>query len=218
MPLPHHPSEATLHAWPTFTAAAPMRVLVSGCLAGLPCGVDGTSYGEYPLARFMLARPNVKAFPFCPEDHAYGTPRFTPNISLGNGFDVLAGRSKVEADTDAEEDITEPMIREARAMAALAVRENVHLALMMDISGACGSTVVYNGRRARKKYATGPGVAGAAVIELGIPLVSQRDERTLRMVLRKLGAEADAPFGDGLDHHERDWYIATFGAVPGTSA
>lgn len=190
-----------------------MRVLVSGCLAGLPCGVDGTAYGEYPLARFLLSRPNVKAFQFCPEDRAYGTPRFTPNISRGNGFDVLAGRARVQADTDAEEDITEPMVREARAMAALATREHVHLALMMDISGACGSTVVYNGRRKNKEFSTGPGVAGAAVMELGIPIVSQRDERTLRLVLHKLGAEADAPFGDGLDHHEREWYIKTFGAV-----
>lgn len=213
MPLPHHPSEAIVHGWPTFTADAPMRVLVSGCLAGLLCGADGTSYGEYPLARFLLTRPSVKAFPFCPEDRAYGTPRFVPNISRGNGFDVLAGRAVVQADTDDEQDITEAMVREARAMADLASREHVHLALMMDISGACGSTVIYNGRRARKLFSTGPGVAGAAIMALGIPVVSQRDERTLRAVLQKLGAEADAPFGDGLDHHERDWYVATFGAV-----
>lgn len=137
-------------------------------------------------------------------------PRASRRTSRGNGFDVLAGRAAVQADTDLEEDITAPMVREARAMAALASRERVHLALMMDISGACGSTGVYNGRRARKQFATGPGVAGAAVMELGLPVVSQRDERTLRLVLAKLGAEADAFFGDGLDHHERDWYIATF--------
>lgn len=211
--LPHHPSEEVVAAWPSFTKDAPMRVLVSGCLAGLPCGADGTSYGEYPLARFLLARPNVKAFAFCPEDRAYGTPRFVPNISRGNGFDVLQGRAQVQADTDAEEVITAPMLREAREMAALGAREQVHVALMMDISGACGSTVVYNGRRRDKRFATGPGVAGAAVMELGIPVVSQRDERTLRLLLQKLGAEADAPFGDGLDHHERDWYIQTFGAI-----
>jgi len=194
-----------------------MRVLVSGCLAGLPCGVDGTAYGDYPLARFVLSLPNVKALPFCPEDRAYGTPRFTPNIARGNGFDVLEGRSRVEADTDAEEDITDPLVREAHAMAEFAVRENVHIALMMDVSGACGSTVVYNGRRKNKVYVQGPGVAGAAVMKKGIPVVSQRDERTLALLLEKLGAEpqnseAAACFSDGLDHHERDWYRKTFGA------
>jgi hypothetical protein len=45
----------------------------------------------------------------------------------------------------------------------------------------------------------------------GLPVVSQRDERTLQRLLVKLGAEASAPFGDLLDHHERDWYRTTFG-------
>jgi uncharacterized protein YbbK (DUF523 family) len=213
MPLPHHPSTALIASWPAFTSEAPLRLLVSGCLAGMPCGVDGTSYGSYPLAKHFLSLPNVRAFPFCPEERAYGTPRETPNVYGGNGHDVLDGKALVRMDTDEEPDVTAALAREARAMAAFARENDVHLALMMDVSGACGSTCIYVGRRKDKTYARGPGVAGAAVMRAGVPVVSQRDERTLRALFEKLGGLEGAPFTDGLDHHERDWYRGYFASA-----
>jgi uncharacterized protein YbbK (DUF523 family) len=187
-----------------------MRVLVSGCLFGLPCGVDGTTYGEYPLARHFLSLANVKAIPFCPEDAAFGTPRTTPNIHAGTGFDVLDGHARVRMDTDAAEDVTDALVRTAMQMAAVGHDNAVHVALLMDISAACGSTVIYDGRRLNKNYRAGPGVAAATLIRANIPIVSQRDERTLRMLLEQLNAADNAPFTDNLDHHERDWYQRTF--------
>lgn len=210
MPLPHHPSREVIAAWPVFTPDAPLRLLVSGCLAGWPCGVDGTSNGSYPLAAHLLALPNVRAIGRCPEHEAFGTPRATPNVHGGTGHDALDGRARVLADTDAGEEMTEGLVREALRMAALGASERVHLALLMDMSGACGSTVLYDGRRAAQRYQQGPGVAGAAILRAGIPVVSQRDERTLRAVLERLGGAAGAPFTDGLDHHERAWYRQYF--------
>ena len=211
MPLAHHPSAEVIASWPAFTPEAPLRVLVSGCLAGLPCGVDGTAYGDYPLARHLLALPNVEACPFCPEERAYGTPRDTPNVHDGDGFDVLDGRATVRMDTDAEPDVTAALVEQAHAMARFALERRAHLALLMDVSGACGSTVHYVGRRRDKRYLRGPGVAAAAIIRAGIPVTSQRDERTLAAIFAKLGAEAGAPLGDRLDFHERDWYRGYFG-------
>jgi uncharacterized protein YbbK (DUF523 family) len=212
MPLPHHPSAETIAAWPAFTAAAPLCLLVSACLDGRPCGVDGTSYGDYPLARHLLSLPNVRALPFCPEERAFGTPRETPNLHGGNGHDVLDGRSlaRVRMDTEEARDVTEALVREAEGMAAFAREHGAQLALMMDISGACGSTCIYDGRRSDRRYQRGPGVAGAAVMRAGVPVVSQRDERTLAAVLAKLDGLAGAPFTDRLDHHEREWYRAYF--------
>ena len=201
MPLPHHPSPEAIAAWPEFTDAAPLRLLVSGCLSGMPCGVDGTSYGDYPLAKHLLSLPNVRAFPFCPEERAFGTPRETPNIYGASGHDVLDGKATVHMDTDAEPDVTAGLVREAHNMAGFALDQGAHLALMMDISGACGSTCIYDGRRKSKRYLRGPGVAGAAVMRAGFPVVSQRDERTLCAVLQKLGGLSTAPLTDGLDHH-----------------
>ena len=51
----HLPTTAEIEAWPDFTADDPMRVLVSACLLGVPCGVDGTSYGApYPHIQRLL--------------------------------------------------------------------------------------------------------------------------------------------------------------------
>jgi uncharacterized protein YbbK (DUF523 family) len=82
--MSHLPTEATIKAWPEFTSDRPLHVLASGCLAGRPCGVDGSTNGEYPIARALFALPNVRVVDFCPEDFAFGTPRATPNIYGGD--------------------------------------------------------------------------------------------------------------------------------------
>jgi uncharacterized protein YbbK (DUF523 family) len=146
---------------------------------------------------------------FCPEHAAVGTPRATPDIHGGDGHDVLDGNARFVS--DAGDDWTEGIVRAAARMAEIGTEERVHLALMMDISAACGSTVIYDGARSLKNYRRGPGVAGAAVLRAGIPIVSQRDERTLRLVFAKLGADMTDLETDGLDHHEREWFRGYFG-------
>ena len=215
--MPHLPTTATIAAWPEFTLARPLRVLVSGCLAGRPCGVDGSTYGDHPTAAALLALPNVRAVDFCPEDHAFGTPRATPNLPGGDGFDVLDGRARVL--TDDGQDWTDGLRRAARAMLDVARSHDVRLALLMDISmdimdisAACGSQVIYDGPRHLRVYRAGPGVAAALLIRSGIPVVSQSDFRTLGLILARLGRpDFAAPTPD--DHHETDWYRRTFGAT-----
>ena len=92
----HLPTEAEIRSWPVFTAWAPLRVLVSACLMGIGCGVDGSSYGA-PFSHIMrlLDRTNVRTVAFCPEDLAFGTPREIPDIHGGTGFDVLDGQARV---------------------------------------------------------------------------------------------------------------------------
>src|SRR5436190_646979 len=86
--------------WPPFTTSRPLKVLVSACITGVSCGSDGTSYGApYPQTERLLALPNVVAVPFCPEDLALGTPRDTPDIHGGDGFDVLDGTARVITST-----------------------------------------------------------------------------------------------------------------------
>lgn len=62
-------------------------MLVSACLAGVGCGVDGSSYGApYPNLRWLLERGDVRTAVFCPEDFASGTPRGAPDLHGGDGF------------------------------------------------------------------------------------------------------------------------------------
>lgn len=202
------PTEEQIASWPRFTAAEPMRVLVSGCVAGLACGVDGTSYGEYPEARRLLAQPNVRAVPFCPEESEFGTPREMCNIHGGTGFDVLDGRARVL--TESGIDWTEGMIRAAQRMLAVAREAQVHLALLLDISAACGSQVIYDGPRHLRHYRIGAGVCAALLLRNGFTVVSQRDYRTLGRILRHLDP-AYEPDPAAVDHHETEWYRSYFG-------
>lgn len=150
--------------------------------------------------------PTLHAIPFCPEQHALGTPRTTPDIHGGDGVDVIAGRATVLDERGV--DLTAKMIDGARAMLAFAKQHNVEIAILTDMSAACGSQVISDGSRLVKtrRYRKGVGVATALLIGEGIPVVSQRDLRTLDLLRErvKYGYTRQA---DALDHHEHPWTV-----------
>lgn len=205
MLLAHHPDALARLRPPT--PSDPWRVLVSGCLAGWPCGVDGTDYGLAAALAELLALPTVTPLPFCPEQHALGTPRTMPDIHGGDGVDVLAGRARVLDEHGA--DLTDAMIRGARAMVAHALAERVELAILTDMSAACGSQVIADGCRFEQppRRQKGVSVATAALLAAGVAVVSQRDHATLAR-LRAMLDPADRAPADRVDHHQHPWVIA----------
>jgi uncharacterized protein YbbK (DUF523 family) len=203
----HLPRMDLIDAWPIFTPENPMRVLMSGCLAGQQVLVDGGTAGDHPTGRRFLRLPNVRVVPFCPENFAFGTPRETPDIHGGDGHDVLEGRARVLSESG--EDWTEGMIAAAQRMLQVARENEVHLAVLMDISAACGSQVIYRGARSVAAHQIGQGVCAALLVRSGIPVVSQRDLKTLNAIFRKLdGKSGFRP--EMKDHHEIDWYRTYF--------
>jgi uncharacterized protein YbbK (DUF523 family) len=154
----------------------------------------------------MLALPTLRAVPFCPEQHALGTPRGMPDIHGGDGFDVLAGRAKVLDEHGV--DHTAKMIEGARAMLVHAQQAQVELALLTDMSAACGSQVISDGCRLVdvRRYRKGVGVATAVLLEAGIAVVSQRDFHTLGRLRARLDP-AYVPAADTRDHHEHAWTL-----------
>lgn len=190
----------------TPTPEEPWRVLVSGCLAAWPCGVEGTDYGLGAVLRDLLALPTVRALPFCPEQHALGTPRTMPDIHGGDGVDVVAGRARVLDEHGA--DLTEAMLAGARAMLAHARDGGAELAILTDASAACGSQVISDGCRLVpvRRHQKGVGVATAMLLDAGVPVVSQRDHRTLARLRARLEPGWVAPAGL-LDHHEHPWTV-----------
>ena len=202
MLLAHHPD--ALERLRTPTVDAPLRVLVSGCLAGWRCGVDESDNGVGGVLRDLLALPHVAPIGFCPEQHTMGTPRTTPDLHGGDGFDVLAGSAQVRDEHGV--DLTEAMIAGARAMLQEASTHQVELALLTDMSAACGSQVISLGCRfdAERRYQKGVGVATAMLLQAGIPVLSQRDFHSLAKLRRKL--DPAFPVDDALrDHHEHEW-------------
>jgi uncharacterized protein YbbK (DUF523 family) len=187
----------------------PLRVMVSGCLTGMKCGVDGTDYGLADAMRGLLSLPTVRVVPFCPEHYALGTPRTTPDIHGGDGYDVLDGAARVFDENG--RDLTARMIFGAKAMWVEAHANNVELAILTDMSAACGSQVISDGCRLveERRYRAGVGVATALLLRNAVPVVSQRDHRTLG----RIRALLDPSFTidpSAVDHHETDWYRAYF--------
>ena len=211
MSLPHLPTKEYLQSI-LKDGDTKLRILCSACLHGRACGWDATNNGEYPVAHKLITHPRVEVVPFCPEDFAYGTPRDMSDIHGGNGYDVLDGKAKVLSEKG--EDWTEGMVNAAHKMLALAQKENVHLALLLDMSAACGSQVIYDGNRfaEEKKYQIGAGVAAAQLMRAGFKVISQRDYASLE-ILYSLIDDNHTIDTKAIDHHQTDWYKQYF-SVP----
>ncbi len=210
MLLAHHPA-----AWARIrrpTAQDPLRVLISGCLAAWPCGVAGDDNGLGAVLVDLLRLPTLRALPFCPEQHSLGTPRTTPDLHGGDGVDAWAGRARVLDERGA--DLTEAMKAGAAAMLDFARAEGAELAVLTDMSAACGSAVISDGCRLvpDRRYQLGVGVATAALLEAGLPVLAQRDHRAvarLRALLSGGDPLDDSALGDALlDHHAHPWVRA----------
>jgi len=91
--LAHHPE--LFDSLRVATREEPPRILMSACLVGLPCGVEGSDYGLGKTMAEIVALPTAHIVPFCPEHHGIGARRTMPNIHGGDGFDVLDGHARV---------------------------------------------------------------------------------------------------------------------------
>ena len=187
----------------------PLRILVSACLVGVKCGINGDNYGEYPSVLKLLNYDNIKFIQFCPEDVAFGTPREMCDIYGGNGLDVLEGRAKVL--TTSGIDWTDGMIKASEKMLETARKNDIELAIMMDVSAACGNHVIYDGNRyaENKKYQIGMGVCGAQLHKAGFKIISWREYESLEILYSRLDPmhHIDKTAKD-FDQHE--WYIEYF--------
>jgi uncharacterized protein YbbK (DUF523 family) len=205
MRLIEHPE--AIEGLPEPTPQAPWRVLISGCMAGWGCGVDGTDYGMQSALAGFKSLPNLQWVPFCPEDVGLGTPRTMPDIHGGDGFAVLAGNARVLDEHGV--DLTSGMLRGAEAMLAKAQAAQVHFAILTDMSAACGTQVISDGCRfdSPRRFQRGVGVAAAMLLRAGILVVSQRDFATLGRLRARLDPSF-VPDPEARDHHEHPWVLA----------
>jgi uncharacterized protein YbbK (DUF523 family) len=193
------------------TAEQPLRILMSGCLALDPCGYDGSTNGNYPPTAQLLHQPLAKIIPFCPEAFSFGVPREMCDIHGGTGHDVWMGRARVL--TASGVDWTEGMKAGAEAMLATAQRERAEVCILMDISAACGSSVVYGGNRLGAEhpgYRAGMGVATALLRKHGFLVISQRDFASLEPVFERVLPNYK-PLPEAIDHRDTPWYRSYFG-------
>lgn len=191
------------------TQEHPLRILMSACLAGVTCGYDGSTNGEYPAALKLLTYDTVHITRFCPEEFSFGTPREMCDIHGGTGIDVLNGNARVL--TESGIDWTEGMIRASEKMLSLAIQHDIELAVLMDISAACGSQVIYEGNRFRddKVYQIGAGVCAAQLIRNGFKVISQRDYASMEILYTKVDITHVIDLAKK-DHDQIKWYKEYF--------
>jgi len=142
-------------------------IIISACLAGLPCRYDGRSCAEPAVVRLL---EQGRALPVCPEQlGGLPTPREPAEIQGGTGTEVLDGKAKVV--NRCGEDLTSPFVRGAEAAAYLARKVNAHYAVLVDGSPSCGVTYVYDGTFSSRAI-PGMGVTAAALSRTGIRVLT----------------------------------------------
>ncbi len=193
-----------------FSPDKPMKILLSACLLGDKCGVDGNAYGPFFYIEKIVSLNNVSCVKFCPEHFSFGTPRNTPDIVGGNGFDVLKGTARVISSEG--EDWTEGMLKAAKAMLTLAIKENIDVAILTDFSAACGPQVIFDGVRNKEalRYQKGPGVCAALLVQNGFKIIGHKDFKTLGFLHKKLDPRHQLNPSQR-DQHETEEYLKLFG-------
>lgn len=135
-------------------------VLVSACLAGVPCRWDGADKGNGKVAE--LARRG-EAVLVCPEQlGGLSTPREPSELSGGRVLD-RAGR-----------DVTEEFRRGAEVCLAIAELCGCRKAILKAKSPSCGSGQVYDGTFSGR-LVPGDGLTAALLKSRGIEVVSEED-------------------------------------------
>ncbi len=103
------------------------QVAISACLLGNVCRYDGTDNRNDTLIDLLEGATLV---PFCPEDHAFGTPRPTMDLVLEDD-----GRVRARSNADGS-DLSDPIIRYAEDF--FEAHPNIDLFIGKDRSPSCG--------------------------------------------------------------------------------
>ena len=131
-------------------------MIVSACLAGLPCRYDGRSR---PCPEVMELVRSGKAIPLCPEQlGGLATPRPPCEIRAGRVMDREGA------------DQTEAFRRGAEAVLAAVQAYGATEALLQNRSPSCGLGWIYDGTFSRK-LVQGSGITAQLLAENGIQVI-----------------------------------------------
>jgi uncharacterized protein YbbK (DUF523 family) len=102
------------------------KVALSACLLGRQCRYDATDNRNDTLLTLL---EEVEIIPFCPEDHAFGSPRPTMDlVQTQEGIRALSNET--------EEDLSEPVIGYAKQF--FEDHPDIDLFIGKDRSPSCG--------------------------------------------------------------------------------
>lgn len=138
-------------------------ILVSSCLAGIPCRYDGASSADPAI---VDAHAEGKVLARCAESAGgLPTPRPAAEIIGGSGIDVLRGHARVL--TANGTDVSSEFVTGARLVADEAERLGITHAVLKARSPSCGCGSIYDGTHSGTRI-EGDGVLTAELKSRGI--------------------------------------------------
>ena len=145
-------------------------ILLSACLAGIPC----TYAAEAKTRAWALALvAEGRAVPVCPEvAGGLPVPRPEAEIAGGDGGDVLDGAARVVSMEG--EDVTANYLSGAEAALASARMSGARLAVLKARSPSCGCGAIYDGTFTGRRT-PGDGVTAAALKREGLDVLNDED-------------------------------------------
>ncbi|MBV1907015.1 MAG: DUF523 domain-containing protein [Pseudomonadales bacterium] len=163
------------------------KILVSACLLGDKVRYDGASKGiDHPLWSQWKSQGRLLAI--CPEVSG-GLPVPRPAAEIigsdvtESGRAVLQGKASILTKRGA--DVSEQFIQGAEAALALARKNDIRLAIMVEGSPSCGSHLVHDGTFSNALLA-GEGVSTALLRQHGIQVFSHKELELAEVYLAEL--------------------------------
>lgn len=148
----------------------PEKIIVSGCLAGMPCSHDGRDRLAENVGRLVK---EGEALPICPEQlGGMGTPRETAEIIGGDGGDVLDGKARVISRSGT--DLTAAFLEGAQRALEIARRSGCLKAVLKARSPSCGAGEIYDGSFS-SCLKPGCGVTAALFMREGIEVTTDEN-------------------------------------------
>jgi len=146
-------------------------LLVSSCLAGVPCRYNGKAKTDPQIAEAVASGAAIAA---CAEVLGdLPTPRPPAEILGGDGNDVLEGHAKVLSING--EDLTQAFISGAQMVADLAAENGITEAILQDRSPSCGCGAIYDGSHSGT-LVEGDGVLAALLKRRGLSVSTCRGQ------------------------------------------
>lgn len=138
-------------------------IIISSCLAGIPCRYDGSSTPDEECVRLVR---ECRALPACPElMGGLKCPREPCEIAGGDGYDVLDGRARVI--NKKGEDVTQEFVAGAKKFLEFLQIQGADMVYLKQKSPSCGAGTIYDGTFCGNLKA-GDGVTAALLKRSGI--------------------------------------------------
>lgn len=144
-----------------------MTIMVSACLAGVPCRYDGASR-PHPIVMELLRKG--QAFAFCPETAGgLSVPRPPAEITQGGGEGVWSGKARVV--TRDGTDVTDQFVRGATEALNLMLARGAGCCVLVERSPSCGKKSIYDGTFTGA-IQNGSGVTASLLLKAGLKVIS----------------------------------------------